>query len=194
MPLPYENATSGERAHNFIDISGQQFGRWSVLSFDVGRKKWLCRCSCGRESLVGGVQLRRGLSSCCKGCANVGRVFKHGQASERNGFTRKYRAWVSMLGRVRDKTSPRARWYAGITVHPAWADFKQFDADVPDPPSEELTLDRIDNSKGYYPGNVRWATIKEQANNRRNSLASGKTVLEHSFDSKILPALEGPSK
>lgn len=169
MAIPYQDATSGKRAHNFLDMAGRTVGKWTVLAY-VGEKKWLCRCACGDEHTVVGAQLRTGKSSSCKRCANVGYAFKHGQASERNGFTRKYRAWVSMLGRIRDKTSPRARWYKDVPLHQPWAEsFEAFDADVPGPPADHLTLDRIKGPLGYVPGNVRWATMKEQANNRRNS-------------------------
>ena len=184
MPLPYENSTSGEKAlgghaHNFIDMTGMTFGKWSVVRH-VGGRKWECQCSCGRVSAVGGAALRSGRSTRCKSCANLGRAFKHGQASEKLGFTKKYRTWVSMLQRVRDKKSPRARWYKDVTVCKEWESFEAFDRDVPEAPSEKHTLDRRDNSLGYEPGNVRWATMKEQANNRRNS--------KHAQAAKMLPA------
>jgi hypothetical protein len=56
----------------------------------------------------------------------------------------------------------------GITVCPEWrADFAAFLRDVGRRPNPELSIDRIDNDRGYEPGNVRWATAKQQANNRR---------------------------
>jgi len=214
VSLPYENATSGASA---LDLTGKRFGLWTVLCKAQGRK-WNCRCDCGQESAVGGTQLRQGLSTRCKSCANRGRVFKHGLASAAKPFPRKYRAWLSMLGRVRDRSSPRARWYNSVTVCPEWAaDYAAFDRDVPDPADESMTLDRIDNARGYEPGNVRWATMKEQARNRRNNrmvtingrtqclaawaeelgineatlryrLTRGKTVLEAAQEQKMLPA------
>lgn len=182
MSLPYENATSGERAHNFIDIAGRTFGKWTALRFNDVTQRWVCRCECGCEQEAVGTHLRSGRTKSCRFCKNLGRAFKHGQASERNGFTRKYRAWVSMLARTRDKTSPRARWYANVPVHPEWAaDFRAFDQDVPDPPDDKLTLDRINPFRGYEPGNVRWATMKEQAANRRANWKRGS-------DAPLLPA------
>lgn len=93
----------------------------------------------------------------------------HGQSTTPDGWSHKYRAWCGMLGRARDITSPRAKWYAGVALHPAWLEFEAFNADVPDPPTRAHTLDRIKGELGYVPGNVRWATMKEQARNRRSN-------------------------
>lgn len=158
MTLPYENSTSGERA----------LGEWTVLE-RTGRK-WLCRCSCGRESLVDKYQLRNGGSTRCKSCANKGRAFTHGQAGGApKSWSKKYRTWNAIKRRVADQKSPRSRWYFGVPFHPEWADFSVFDRDVPEPPSDDLTIDRIDNAKGYVPGNLRWVTQAEQARNRRSN-------------------------
>lgn len=176
MGLPYENATSGDkalgdRAHNFKNLSGQIFGKWTVLHFDSIKSKWLCRCECGREALVRSAQLNNGRSTRCKSCANRGRAHKHGLSSiTLDQRPRKYRAWLSMLGRVRDSNSPRSRWYKDVTLCEEWEQsFEAFNRDVPDPPSDDLTLDRIDNRRGYEPGNVRWVSMKEQARNRRSN-------------------------
>lgn len=55
----------------------------------------------------------------------------------------------------------------GIKIYDQWRDFTNFLADVGERPSRELTLDRIDNDGHYEPGNVRWATRKEQSQNQR---------------------------
>jgi len=59
----------------------------------------------------------------------------------------------------------------GLTLHPTWATYVAFKRDMGLPPSDEHTLDRIDNLKGYEPGNVRWATRKEQLTNRQHNPA-----------------------
>ena len=81
-----------------------------------------------------------------------------------------YRSWTCMRERCTDPKHPSFRWYGaeGITVDPAWDDFGTFLADMGERP-EGMTLDRIDNSAGYTPGNCRWATKADQSRNRRST-------------------------
>lgn len=152
-----------------IDMAGKIVGKWTVEDRASGGR-WRCRCACGAVNTVRGVELRKGHSMGCRQCAHVGQRRTHGQASAKLGFTHKYRAWVGMTQRVRDRKSPRAAWYAGVPIHPAWnASFEAFDRDVPNPPTDGHTLDRIRAELGYVPGNVRWATRSEQARNRRSN-------------------------
>lgn len=82
-----------------------------------------------------------------------------------------YLTWNSMRTRCNNPNHAAYHRYGGrgIQVCSEWDDFWQFVADVGDKPSEEYTLDRIDNDGNYEPGNVRWATRKEQSWNSRNS-------------------------
>ena len=91
--------------------------------------------------------------------------------SHRGVQTRMYRKWQSMKARCRNPSHPAFSYYAGrgITICPQWlgpGGFDQFCRDMGECPAG-LTLDRIDNTKGYEPLNCRWATWKQQAANRR---------------------------
>lgn len=150
-----------------IDLTGQRFGRWLVLNKTnrrvAGQLLWRCRCDCGAESDVSGANLRRGLSLGC-GCARGRHRVTHGHASRRNGRSREYRAWLSMKCRCLNERTGDPN-YRGIPVCPRWSDsFEAFLADMGECP-KGLTLDRIDNNRGYEPGNCRWATYAEQNRN-----------------------------
>lgn len=96
----------------------------------------------------------------------LARVGKHGMHR-----SREYRAWADLIQRCRPEY-PGHECYAdrGITVFPGWRnDFMAFFAHIGPRPSAKHSVDRIDNSRGYEPGNVRWATMKEQNRNRRNN-------------------------
>lgn len=86
--------------------------------------------------------------------------------------SREYKVWSGMVARCHNPNDPSFARYGGrgIVVSELWRrDFAKFFADVGPRPTEGMTLDRIDNERGYEPGNVRWATAKEQQRNRRNN-------------------------
>jgi len=79
-----------------------------------------------------------------------------------------YDCWVNMRQRCNNPKCPVYPYYGGrgISVHPDWDLFPQFLADMGDP-AEGLTLERLDNSKGYAKSNCHWATMAEQNDNKR---------------------------
>src|SRR3990170_7558995 len=93
--------------------------------------------------------------------------YKHG-ASDRP----EYRAWQTMRLRCLNPDNPAYATYGGrgITICDAWKDdFNAFFAHIGQKPSSKHELDRIKNSRGYIPGNVRWATRSENDRNRRSN-------------------------
>ena len=85
--------------------------------------------------------------------------------------TPSYLAWDAMVQRCENPKHPNYKHYGGrgITVHPSLRKFDGFLAEAGERPSKGHSIDRVDNSKGYEPGNLRWATKREQLLNRRNN-------------------------
>jgi hypothetical protein len=157
-----------------IDMTGQVFGRLTVLERAENTKRnkaqWLCQCSCGNKTIVSRTHLKRGQVKSC-GCYRVdlGKLNKtHGMKG-----TRLYRIWSGMKDRCLNRNSKYWDRYGGrgITVCEEWKTFENFmEWAKQNGYSKKLTLDRIDNDGNYEPSNCRWATMKQQQNNRSNNL------------------------
>lgn len=83
-----------------------------------------------------------------------------------------YRIWADMVARCTRPTNRSFKNYGGrgITLYAEWRkDFAAFYKYIGAKPSAHHSLDRIDNNKGYEPGNIRWATLEEQNSNKRNN-------------------------
>jgi hypothetical protein len=158
-----------------IDLTGTTFNRWTVVSraanTAAGQAQWRCRCDCGTERELKSIVIRRGISQSC-GCLKIERIIErtttHGHAA--NGMTPTYHSWASMIARCTNPNKKEFPEYGGrgITVCERWRwSFQNFLDDMGEKPPGRFSLDRIDNSGGYEPGNCRWATDVQQANNKR---------------------------
>lgn len=161
---------------------GEKYGRLTVIENLHPKNIVVCRCECGNLKEVNSYNVFYGLTKSC-GCLNNPGNTKHGDAR-----TRLYKLWKSMKERCNTPSNSCYKHYGarGIKVCKEWDSYLAFkEWALANGYSEELTIDRIDVDGDYKPANCRWATRKEQANNKTSSHyltinGERKTIMEWS--------------
>ncbi len=159
-----------------IDLTGQKFGRLTVMSraenTKDGKAKWKCKCDCdGKIVEVRSTKLRSGETKSC-GCLQK-EIISKCNTKHGDSCNRLYQIWNNIRERTNRINHPYYKDYGGrgIFICEEWKEnyllFKEWA--MSNGYNENLTIDRIDNDKGYEPDNCRWVTAKTQQNNKRSN-------------------------
>lgn len=155
-----------------IDLTGKRFGRLTVIKREEGEYNtahWECKCDCGKICIVQGRKLRDGLTKSC-GCLQR-EIAKNNHTKHGKSKHPLYSVWKGMRNRCNNRKDSKYKYYGGkgVKLCADWEDFQSFfDWSIKSGYSDGLTIDRIDNNKGYCPENCRWVTIEFQSRNRSN--------------------------
>lgn len=175
-----------------IDIVGNKYNRWTVISYAGknrhGNVMWECKCECGTVKAVMGSSLKGGKSKSC-GCYNVERAIEQGKKNKKHGMSRNrlHRIWCNIKSRCNNPNVRSYEFYGkkGIRVDAVWDDFIDFKKwSLDNGYNDELTLDRIDYNGNYSPNNCRWIPMNEQYFNR-----SDNVYIEVEGERKVLTEL-----
>lgn len=161
------------RLRNTFHI-GEKLDRLTVLSF-VGLNRhshriYECVCDCGQKVTKTKGYLDHGRNKSC-GCLHI-EIQKTIHIKHGRRYTPEYKSYVGARQRCLNPNNPAFNGYGGRGIEFRFGSFEEFYTYLGNKPAPEYSLDRIDNDGHYEPGNVRWASPKEQSDNRRVSVTA----------------------
>ena len=166
-PACYQVTRRGKPSSRMAHLTGQRFGKLKVIEF-LGVKyrqtQWKCVCDCGNFTVASVGNLRNGHT---KACGSHNGMQTHGMYQ-----SLEYKIWTSMKSRCLNQNDKAYKYYGerGITVCERWRhSFENFIADMGVRSSGNLSIERIDNDKGYSPDNCVWANKTVQSRNHRRN-------------------------
>ena len=158
-----------------IDITGQVFGYLTVIKHKGTKNnssRWLCKCKCGTKVIISGSDLRKGRQNVCSMRCKLREQF-YGYRPKAERWL--YITWRNMLRRCYNEADEAYHNYGarGIKVYKAWHKYKVFRKYILEslgtrPKGKDL--DRINNNRGYVPGNIRWLSRRKNTGNKRTNL------------------------
>ena len=177
-------------SRKLIDLVGKRFGKLIVIKREgsvqrnTSQPTWLCRCECGKTSVVMGGNLRNGVTNSC-GCLKKSNSLVHGMSG-----SPEHQSWRGMIARCTDPNNSHYSKYGGrgIKVCKRWHKFENFFTDMGNR-LPGTSLDRWpDNNGDYKPSNCRWALPQEQSRNTTRSVKitfKGRTMCRKDWAEEI---------
>jgi len=188
--------------YNGQERVGEQFNYWTIIKYEDNKyygkentaiRRYLCKCKCGNEKIIAISNLSSGRSASC-GCKPYNNSKDYNIKVSKSPL---YSVWAGAMQRCYDTKYVNYQDYGGrgITVYKEWHNVENFIKDITKTlgakPTRKHSLDRMENNKGYYPGNLRWATQKQQMNNTRlsNELTAANLAKKTGYTSERIRQL-----